>query len=330
MSFANLLKFRMKCYKGLRLVALLLFLFLVGCSPSERPIAKWSAKNDKLKVLTTIAMIHDLVQEVGGEYVDSIPLIRGGLDPHSYELVKGDDEKFAAADLIFYNGLGLEHGLSLRQNLEKNPKAYAVSNVLLEKNSSSILIVNGQFDPHVWMDISLWMCTIDPIVQALSLKDPLHADSYVKRGEALKQKMLEADQQAFEKLHTLAPQSRYLVTSHDAFNYFTRRYLADPQERDWRMRCQAPEGLAPEAELSVMDLMAIMAHIEQFHISVLFPESNVSKDSLNKILQAAKEKGFNIRLCKEPLYGDSMGEASTYLDMLGHNVTVIARELGGH
>lgn len=307
---------------------LALLLFLMGCTPSERPTVKWSSKNGKLKVLTTIAMIHDLVQEVGGEHVDSIPLIRGGLDPHSYELVKGDDEKFAAADLIFYNGLGLEHGLSLRQNLERNPKAYAVGNAILEKNPSSILIVNGQFDPHIWMDISLWMGTVDPIVQALSLKDPQHAGSYLERGEALKQKMQQADQQAYEKLHKIAPQSRYLVTSHDAFNYFTRRYLADPQESDWRLRCQAPEGLAPEAELSVTDLIAIMTHIEQFHISVLFPESNVSKDSLKKILQAAKEKGFHVRLCQEPLYGDSMGEAPTYLDMVGHNVTVIARELG--
>lgn len=314
-----------QCRRGINL--LIALLFLVGCSSMEKPQAGWALKNGKIKVLTTIAMIHDLVQEIGGEHVDSIPLIRGGLDPHSYELVKGDDEKFASADLIFYNGLGLEHGLSLRQNLEKNPRAIAVANILLEDQPSAVLNTGGQLDPHVWMDISLWMRTIDPIVKALASRDPSHADAYIQRGEALKQKMQLADLQAYETLHAIASHCRYLVTSHDAFNYFTRRYLSDPQEDNWRVRCQAPEGLAPEAELSVADLIAIINHIEQFNIPVLFPESNVSRDSLKKILQAGKEKGITIRLCQEPLYGDSMGNAPSYLDMIAHNVAVIAREL---
>lgn len=309
------------------LIGLCAVFFLSGCSPIESPHSKWMIKNGKVKVLTTIAMIHDLVQEIGGEHVEAISLIRGGLDPHSYELVKGDDEKFIFADLIFYNGLGLEHGLSLRQNLEGNPKAVPVANQLLEEDPSLVLIIDGQFDPHVWMDISLWMRTIDPIVASLSEKDPLHAETYRQRGEALKEEMALKDQEAFSLLQSIDKEKRYLVTSHDAFNYFTRHYLADPQEKNWQMRCKAPEGLAPEAQLSVTDLIGIIAHIEKFNIPVLFPESNVSKDSLNKILQAGNEKGMKIRLCQDTLYGDSMGGSSSYLEMIRHNVQVIAREL---
>jgi manganese/zinc/iron transport system substrate-binding protein len=272
-------------------------------------------------------MIDDIVGQIGGERVDTIPLIRGELDPHSYELVKGDDEKFARADLIFYNGLGLEHGLSLRQNLEKNPKAVAVADPILQQRPDLILIVDGQPDPHVWMDIALWMRIVEPITEALIAKDPDHAQGYRERGAAVLKRMQEADEKVFRIMQSLPSDKRYLVTSHDAFHYFARHYLAEEGEMDWQQRCRAPEGLAPEAHLSVCDVIAIIDHIEEFHIPVLFPESNVSKDSLRKIVDASRQKGFTIRMSQQILYGDSMGSTGSYLEMICHNAEVIAQEL---
>jgi len=309
------------------ILAILLLTILCCCSPHESESSKWRQENGKIKVLTTIAMINDIVKQIGGEKVDSITLIRGELDPHSYELVKGDDEKFARADLVFYNGLGLEHGLSLRQNLENHSKAIAVAEPLLKENPELILTMDGTFDPHIWMDIALWVKTIDPIVSALSIQDPIHAAFYRENGDKLKSILQEADRSMYATLQAIDAKRRYLVTSHDAFHYFTRHYLAEPGEKEWALRCKAPEGLAPEAQMSVNDVIAIIDHIEAFHISVLFPESNVSKDSLRKIINACREKGCDIRLCQEELYADSMGKANSYLEMIAHNVKIIAREL---
>lgn len=300
-----------------------------GCSRPETESKSWGLENGKLKVLTTLSMIDDLVQQIGGDRVDTMPLIGGELDPHSYELVKGDDEKFSKADLIFYNGLGLEHGLSLRQNLENNPKAIAVAEPILRHNPSLILKVDGQYDPHVWMDIALWMHTIEPITEALARKDPEHAQEYQTRAAIVLEKMREADEKVFAALQAISPHKRYLVTSHDAFHYFARHYLAEKGEIQWQKRCQAPEGLAPEAHMSVSDVIAIVDHIEAYHITVLFPESNVSRDSLRKIVDAVRRKGFTIRMSEEILYGDAMGDANSYLDMIIHNAEVIARELTG-
>ncbi|MCH9626914.1 MAG: Manganese-binding lipoprotein MntA [Chlamydiales bacterium] len=308
-------------------ILIFICLLAVGCSQTPSSDASWFQKSEKLKVLTTVAMINDLVQEVGGEHVHTISLICGELDPHTYELVKGDDEKFARADLIFYNGLGLEHGLSLRKNLEKNPKAVAVADSILERNPSAILRVDGTCDPHIWMDISLWMEVVEPIVATLCEHDPEHAVEYRERAHVLLAKMRSADEAAFERLQAIAPEKRYLITSHDAFNYFARRYLADPGEEEWMSRCEAPEGLAPEAQMSVGDVLEILAHLQRYQVTVLFPESNMSRDALKKILRAASEKGMSVRLCSDPLYGDSMGAAASYLDMLSHNVDVIAGEL---
>ncbi len=301
-----------------------LLLLVVGCTQNPSQDAAWFRDSEKLRVLTTISMIDDLVCEIGGEHVHSIPLIRGELDPHSYELVKGDDEKFAMAEIIFYNGLGLEHGLSLRQNLENNPKAVSVTSSIA---SDSIVKVDGQSDPHVWMDISLWMQTVEPIVSTLCEKDPVHAEAYRARADALLERMEQADADVYARLQAIDASKRYLVTSHDAFNYFVRRYLAEPDEKEWKLRCVAPEGLAPESQMSVSDVLAVISHVEKFSISVLFPESNVNRDSLKKICIAATEKGFSIRLCPRALYGDAMGKAGSYLDMIGHNVEVIEEEL---
>jgi manganese/zinc/iron transport system substrate-binding protein len=287
----------------------------------------WFQENGKLKVLTTVAMINDLVKEIGQEDIDTMTLICGELDPHTYELVKGDDEKFARADLIFYNGLGLEHGLSLRQLLESSPKAYALG---LTMDPSLILTTKGQVDPHVWMDISLWERYIDPIVETLSKNDPSRALQYKERGEVLHLKMKEADRLAYLLLQSIPQEKRYLVTSHNAFHYFTRRYLstADEVQTDaWKSRAQAPEGLAPEAQLGFSDLQAIVDHVQKFQIKVLFLESNVNQDSLKKIMSVCKEKGVEIRLSKGTLYADAMGNESSYISMITHNVNLIAKEL---
>lgn len=314
----------------IRLLICIVFLFfIVGCQPNPRynNEKQWREENGRLKVLTTIAMINDLVSEVGKDYVDTMPLIQGELDPHSYELVKGDDDKFLRADVIFFNGLGLEHGASLRQNLENNPKAIAIADSILKQDPDLILIVDGQYDPHIWMDISLWMRTIDSIVEGLSEKDPEHKLAFQKNGEALRLLMQQADREAYERLQAIPSKKRYLVTTHDAFRYFTRRYLADPGERDWKNRCRAPEGLAPEAQLSVTDLMSILDHIEKYHVSVVFSESNLNQDSLKKLVSASREKGLILRLCTDSLYGDAMGSSSSYLEMINHNINVISEEL---
>ncbi len=293
--------------------------------------AAWHSENGKYKVLTTTTIILDIARSIAGERVDVLPLIRGDLDPHSYELVKGDDEKLARADLILYNGLGLEHGYSLRSNLEKNPKAIAIGEILLKETPSAVLVIDGQYDPHIWMDLTLWAKTIDPIVEALSQLDPPSKAYFRENGEKLRQKIVAEDNKIFLAIQNIPPAKRYLVTTHDAFNYFGRRYLTTAEEKSsdgWRTRVASPEGLAPESELGIGDIYAILSHVEKLNIHVLFPESNLSRDSLKKILVAGNEKGLLLRLAKEPLQGDVCGEETGgYFHMIQRNAAIIIEEL---
>ena len=299
-------------------VILGLGLFLAAsCSNNGERLSAWMKEENKIKILSTTSQIGDLAAEVGGERVHSWILIDGGLDPHSYELVKGDDEKLIRADIVFYNGLGLEHGASLSTHLRGNPHALAVAEKIAQTAPELILKRKGAVDPHLWMDVSLWKRGVGPVVEALSKTDPEGASYYRQRGDELEQKMDRIHDEIIEMMAQIPAEKRYLVTSHDAFQYFARSYLSGSA---------APEGLAPDGQLSPVDIRRIIDFLVEHQISVIFPESNVSRDSIAKIASAGKEMKIDVRISSEPLYGDEMGGLS-YLEMMKKNAETISRNL---
>jgi len=303
------------------------FLCLFGCAKRDvpSPSSSYFEDNGKVKVLSTTTMIDDLVAHIGGEFVDHIALVTRDLDPHSYELVKGDDEKIGFAQIAIGNGLHLEHGASLRYQLENHPHAVFLGEEIQKRVPSQIITVDGQLDPHVWMDISLWAEGIDAIVTALSAIDPEHALHYQRNGDDLRQAMLLTHRQIQQEFKGIGSSNRYLVTSHDAFHYFARAYLSE--EEDWEKRCVAPEGLAPDGQLSTQDIQRVVDHLSEYQIGVVFPESNVNRDALKKIISSCKH---SVQICDRPLYGDAMGDsqsgADSYLAMIQHNAKVLKEE----
>ncbi len=310
-------------------------LILVSCGGlKDESEENWSKKDGRIKVLCTTEMIADIVRQIGGDRVDVATLIKGELDPHSYQLVKGDDEKLKFANIIFYNGLNLEHGPSLKAYLERSDKAIGLGNSIRGDNPDLILHYRGQLDPHIWMDISLWAKTIPYITGALTKFEPKSARYFQERAHKVQEEMLEAHAKVRKELMSIPESRRYLVTSHDAFNYFTRAYLAEDNENTqerWQKRFSAPEGLAPDSQLSTMDIQAIIDHLKAHHIHILFPESNVSQDSIRKILSAGREHGMELEIATPYLYGDAMGEpgssGDTYLKMIQHDAKMIKLHL---
>ena len=321
------------------LLTLLSVLLLTQCSSDGRKeelaqLKEWMAPNGKSKVLATTSMIGDIVKTIGGNEIDSWVLIRNGLDPHSYQLVKGDDEKLTSAQVIFSNGLGLEHHPSIAHLLEEHPHTVSLGDVSMRENPEWLVHVDETPDPHIWMDMSIWQKTVPLIVDALSQTAPQHAKLFQERGKALEQKIAESHVQIRKMIQEIPENDRYLVSSHDAFNYFGRAYMAKPDEKDndlWMKRIAAPEGLSPESQLSPTHIQSILDYLKLNNISVIFPETNVSKDSLRKIVQAGTEMGLNVHCSTDPLYSDAIGEpgsdGETYLKMIWHNAQTIQKNL---
>lgn len=299
-------------------------LFLFGCSAkSPSKLTRFMEDSGKPKVLSTTSMIDDLVQEIGGDRFDTLTLIRGETDPHTYELVKGDDEKFERADLVIANGLGLEHGASLSYQIKSHKNTLYVGEAI---SKDDLIFIDGQTDPHIWMDVHLWLKTIDPITQSLIQLDPASAPEFELRAKKLKDTMAKMDEVFKARMHTIPRNQRYLITTHDAFNYFTKCYMLEPGE-EWTDRCISPEGLAPDGQLTIGDIKRVVNFLQKTGVRVLFTESNVNYDSLRKIAEVSKHRGHTVEIAGDALLGDSMGKCAHYLDMIEHNVSVLEAKL---
>ena len=62
----------------------------------------------KLKVVTTVAPITNIVYNVGGNKIALHGIIPEGMDSHTFEPAPSDIKYIAEADLIIFNGLNLE------------------------------------------------------------------------------------------------------------------------------------------------------------------------------------------------------------------------------
>ena len=314
----------------MRKVIALLIIFLVvfglfSCGKKAKPT--WFDQNGRLKVLSTTGMIDDLVKFIGASRVDSVALIQGELDPHSYELVKGDAEKFQFANIIFHNGLGLEHGASLKYQLLQNTKAIALGDVLAE---SDLIEVGSVIDPHIWMDARLFAKLCEPIAYHLGKLDPKNRSLYYKNAKELRKKILNTHFEVQNLLKEIKNKHRYLVTTHDAFRYFVRAYLATDSEKEdgsWQSRLASPEGLAPEGQISPVDIQRITDFASQNEVHIIFAESNLSKHALHKVVDVAGQKGQIIEIAPDALYGDVMYRS--YLETLLYNAHILKNSLKG-
>ncbi|BAE81342.1 conserved hypothetical protein [Chlamydia felis Fe/C-56] len=312
-------------FKRVKLSICLALIFIVsGCSSS-----KMHNSDDRVYVLSMNRMIHDCVVRIVGDRIFPLVLIEGSIDPHAYEMVKGDEDKMAMSKLIFCNGLGLEHTASLRKHLEGNPKTINIGERLIKHGVFSPLEEDGCCDPHIWTDMSIWAEGVKEITSALISEFPEYEKEFSANSKELVEEMLMLDSWAKRCINTIPEESRYLVSGHNAFSYFTRRYLATPEEvkaNTWSRRCISPEGIAPEAQISIRDIMLVVDYIHEHNVSVMFPEDTLNQDALKKIASCLKQ-GHSIRLANRPLYSDNVKH--DYFNTFKHNVSIITEELGG-
>lgn len=295
-----------------------LSIFILGAC-QKKP--KETTEDKKIVVVSTTAMLDELVKAIVQDKIKTEVLIQGDIDPHSYELVKGDLAKLKKASVIFYQGLGLEHGASLVTHLKSNPHAFACGDILKKDCPDLLIYHDGYLDPHVWLDLSLFEKLVPCMVEQIIAADPDNKDFYLNNANLLQNQMRDLDQKIIDLLKQTPLEKRYLVTAHSAFSYFTKRYIA--QSDEWHKHCMAPEGLAPEAQISLYDIEKVVSYIKTNGVGIVFSESNVSKDALKKILDVCKKSGFEIELFQEPLFGDALFNEKSYLDMMWHNATLL-------
>ena len=289
----------------------------------QSELAVWMSDNGHVKVCTTTPLIASSVRIIGGDKVDVISIMGPEIDPHLYEIVKGDADKLSRADIVIANGLSLEHGVSMRRVLSSHPNVVYLGNYIPKEE---IIYVNGSADPHIWMDLLLWSKTNAPIEEALIEKDPENTKFYQENSDVLVRNYIVNDKKIKEQMQSIDPKERRLVSSHDAFNYYARRYL--DHNGDWKDRVIAIQGLSTEEQISAIEIRNVVEYVKKYNVKVIFAEKNLSRDSLLKVIDSCKRSGQEVILSKDELYGDTLGQY-TYIEMINHNADILDKNLKG-
>jgi manganese/zinc/iron transport system substrate-binding protein len=135
-------------------------------------------------------------------------------------------------------------------------------------------------------------------------------------------KRVEAEQAELKAALTIIPEERrVLITSHDAFHYFSRCF---------NVRVRALQGISTTQEPGVQDVVNLVDFIVDHKVKALFVEHSVSPKAINTVIESCQRKGHNVRV-GGTLYSDALGDASspgsTYLRMLRHNVYTLIKGL---
>ncbi len=109
-----------------------------------------------------------------------------GVDPHLYKASESDVRRLSEADLVLYNGLHLEGKMGdILTKMARSRPVVAVTEEIPQDLLREPPEFAGQYDPHVWFDVSMWGTTLEPIARELSALDPEHAEEFEANAAAL-------------------------------------------------------------------------------------------------------------------------------------------------
>jgi manganese/zinc/iron transport system substrate-binding protein len=278
----------------------------------------------KLQIVATTGMIADAVRQVGGDRVAVEALMGPGVDPHLYRQTRSDIARMTRADAVVWHGLYLEAQLEeFFADLAKRKKVVALGEQIEKGKLLDHDDYKGRFDPHVWMNPRLWRDVVIAARDTLATLDPTGQPVFEANAA---RHIAEVDRLAAyaEAVLSSVPQSaRVLVTAHDAFNYFGRVY---------GFEVLGIQGISTESEAGLKQIETFVNTLVERKIKAVFVESSVADRNVRALIEGAAARGWHVEIGGE-LYSDAMGETGTYegtyIGMIDHNVTTIARALGG-
>lgn len=290
------------------------------------PLKTSLAADNRLKVVTTVAPITNLVKNVGGSRIDLQGIIPEGTDSHTFEPRPSDITHIAEADLIILNGLNLE--TPTEKLVEANGKPGVVllklgDNTLTEQEwifDFSFPKEQGDPNPHLWMNVPYAMKYVTLIRDQLVKLDPDNKDFYTKNAEKYLTKLEHLDRQIAEAIQTIPPQNRKLLTYHDSWAYFARHY---------GMTVIGAIQPASFSEPSPQEVARLIDQLRNEKVPAIFSSEVFPSKVLDQI---AREAGVQYvdTLRDDDLPGPVGSPEHTYIGMMLENLKTMVASLGGN
>src|SRR5680860_867815 len=306
-------------------VVMLVAAGLCACADDAADNPDAIAGDGPYRITTTVGMVGDIAAQVAGDRAEVNVIIGSGVDPHLYTPTRDDVVQLRDADIIFYTGLLLEgRMIDTLTAVGRTKPVYTVTD-LIDKNY--LIEAHGQFDPHVWMDVSAWSQAVEVVARSLAEFDPDSADYYQRNAARYRRQLAALHEYGLQRTATIPRTRRHdkplMVTSHDAFNYFGKAYGLD---------VRGVQGLSTESEAGLRRVNDLIGLIVRTKTAAVFVETTVSRQNIQALIEGAHARGHEVKIGGE-LFSDAMGSdgtyEGTYMGMLDHNLTTATRALGG-
>jgi ABC-type Zn uptake system ZnuABC Zn-binding protein ZnuA/ABC-type Mn2+/Zn2+ transport system permease subunit len=294
-----------------------LALLAAGCSDNGG-----SAGPGQVKVVATTTQIGDWARAVGGERAKVVQLLKPNTDPHDYEPRPSDVRETADAKLVLVNGDRLDHWMG------DVVKQAGGDPTVIDLGADAPVKLSGEtegeeaskFDAHWWHDPRNAEAAVTMIRDALTKANPDAKDVYARNAAAYLARLRALDRGIAACVDRVPAPQRKLVTDHDAFNYFARRYGIEV------VGAVIPSQTT-QAQPSAGDVAQLSQLIRREHVKAVFPESSINAKLAEAI---ARQTGATSNLT---LYGDTLGpedsRGATYLAMEQANADAMVRGFTG-
>jgi manganese/iron transport system substrate-binding protein len=314
------------------LAALSLLTGLGSCAstptaPSPAPTATKSAvpnnqSADNLPiVVVTHSVLCDLTQQIAATTINLKCLVAPGTDAHLYQPTPDDRQAIETGQLILYGGYDFEPSLiELIEATSSTTPKVAIGEVAVPAPQQ--LNEDGQTvtDPHVWHNARHGIAMAEVIRESLAKLAPNNAQVYADNTKKLTTELTQLDDWIKSQIATIPESSKSLVTTHDAFGYYSQAYGL-PVEG-------ALGGISTEEAPTASRVKELVGVIKTSKVPTIFAESMVNPKLIGTVANEAK-----VRVSEQELYADGLGEAGsdgeTYQKMLMANTEAIVTGLGG-
>ena len=264
----------------------------------------------QVKVAVLHPLLGDLAQQIGGQNVTVLNLVKPGTELHHFDPSAKDFAALKGVSLVLAAGKNGEN------YLDKLADALGGGVKILEVGKAIPSLKDGQehVDPHWWHSAANMKRAARIIADELSSQDPAHSEAYKTGAADASKKLDELHTWAQQQFTQIPKKDRVLVSAHNAFGYFCQ---------DYGFKNVPVLGLSAEDDITPNQVVATLKIIRENKVQAVFPEDQANPKVLEEI---TRESGARIGT---PLNADGTlaGEGSTFAGMLKHNVEAIVKGL---
>jgi ABC-type Zn uptake system ZnuABC Zn-binding protein ZnuA len=282
--------------------------------------------NGKLNVVATVAPISSIVRNVGGTRIDLRGIVPDGVNSHTFEPAPSDARILAAADLVIVNGLALEEPTIALA--EANPKEGAEIFSLGERTIDeaawafdfSFPEAEGDPNPHLWVNVPYALRYAELTAAKLAERDPANGEYYAANLARYRAVLERLDAGIEAAVQTVPEANRKLLTYHDSYAYFARRYgmevIGAAQPSDF-------------SEPSPREVAGLIDQIRETGVPAVFGSEVFPSDVLAQIAEEAGATYVDALRDDDPP-GEPGDPEHTYVGMMLRNMELMIPALGGN